>query len=219
MARTLTLRARPLHAQARQVVLERILRGEFRPGTRLVEGLIAQELGVSRTPLREALMHLEREGFLELQPNRGFFVAGLSPGEARELYPILALLESHALELTGPPEDSRVTQLSELNERLLAHESAPQEAFSVNVEWHTVLTSGCPNRLLLKMLASVRRKVYRYEWAYFAPGGDRVRNSVEHHDSILSTLESGDMAAAVQALGSHWSSDLNALLAAMPETN
>ena len=211
----MTLRARPLHAQARQVVLERILRGELEPGSRVVESLLAKELGVSRTPLREALMHLEREGFLELEPNRGFFVAPLSRAEAEELYPILALLEAHALELTGRPEEPRAARLAELNEQLLVHEDTPEEAFSINVKWHTVLTSGCPNRLLLRLLASVRRKVYRYEWAYSAPGGNRIRDSVESHDSVLSALESGNMAGALDALRHHWVADLEALLSAM----
>lgn len=211
----MTIRARPLHAQARQVVLERILRGELAPGSRLVESLLAKDLGVSRTPLREALMHLEREGFLELQPNRGFFIAPLSGEEAAELYPILGLLEAHALSLIGLPNSPRVAQLAELNDRLLANEDTPAETFSINVEWHTVLTSGCPNRLLLKMLASVRRKVYRYEWAHAAPDGDRVRDSVEDHDAILTCLESGDLSGATDALRRHWDTDLESLTSAL----
>jgi DNA-binding GntR family transcriptional regulator len=214
----LTIRARPLHAQARQVVLERILRGDLAPGSRLIESLLAKDLGVSRTPLREALMHLEREGFLELQPNRGFFVAPLSTEEAAELYPLVSLLESHALDLTGIPDTSRARRLAELNEQLLSHEHDPEEAFSLNVEWHTVLTSGCPNRLLLKLLASVRRKVYRYEWAFFAPGGDQVRDAVEGHDAVLTALESGDMATALNALRQHWNTDLETLIPSMSKT-
>jgi DNA-binding GntR family transcriptional regulator len=185
------------------------------PGSRLVESRLAKELGVSRTPLREALMHLEREGFLELQPNRGFLVAPLSREEAQELYPILALLESRALELTGPPEPSRAAQLAEVNERLLVSGPTRDEVFSTNVEWHAVLTSGCPNRTLLRMLARLRRKVYRYEWAHFASGGDSLRTAVEYHDAILSALRSGDMLAASGALHRHWSADLERLISAM----
>ena len=211
----MAIRPRPLHAQARQVVLERILRSDLEPGSRVVESRLAKELGVSRTPLREALMHLEREGFIELQPNRGFFVAQLSIGEARELYPILGFLESHALELTGAPEPTRTEHLAGLNDQLLSRENAPEGAFSLNVEWHTVLTSGCPNGLLLKMLTQVRRKVYRYEWAYLSPGGERVRDSVEFHDVILTALETGDIAGAVEALQHHWNADLEALIPVM----
>jgi DNA-binding GntR family transcriptional regulator len=163
-------------------------------------------------------MHLEREGFLELQPNRGFFVAPLSPGEASDLYPVLALLECHALELIGVPEEPRTAQLASLNERLLSHEHDPEEAFSLNMKWHGVLTSGCQNRVLLKLLASVRRKVYRYEWAYPGSGG-RIPESVELHDAVLSALEARDMALAVQTLRAHWTADLKTLIAAMPKTN
>lgn len=157
-------------------------------------------------------MHLEREGFLELQPNRGFFVTSLSQEQAVELYPLLGLLEAHALHLTGLPEPPRAAQLAELNEALLAHEDAHPDTFSINSKWHTLLTSGCPNGFLLKMLASMRRKVYRYEWACSDSNVDRVRDQVENHDEILAHLESGDMPEATAALRRHWATDLDTLL-------
>jgi len=213
----MSVRPRPLHAQVRQVVLERIIRGELEPGARVVESRLAEDLGVSRTPLREALMHLEREDFLELEPNRGFLVAPLSREEASEIYPMVALLEGHALRLTGPPDPGRAGHLGDINDRLLSHASDHEDGFTLNAEWHTVLTSGCPNRHLLKMLASIRRKVYRYEWAHAGGGRDAVENAVAHHDRILAALARGSMEDALRLVDEHWMQDLAVLVEAMPE--
>ena len=213
----MAIRARPLHAQVRQVVLERIIRSELEPGSRVVESRLAEELGVSRTPLREALMHLEREDFLELQPNRGFFVTPLSLEEASEIYPVVALLEGHALRLTGPPDAARAGHLGDINDRLLSAASDPERAFTLHTEWHTVLTSGCPNRHLLKMLASIRRKVYRYEWAHSASGPGPVEETVTHHDRILGALARADMEAALELLQQHWRRELAELGASLSD--
>jgi DNA-binding GntR family transcriptional regulator len=209
------IRARPLHAQARQAVLERILRGELSPESRVVESRLATDLGVSRTPLREALMHLEREGFLRLEPNRGFFVAPLSTEEARELYPILAMIEAEALRLGGIPGSGRMAHLEDVDNQLAECHDDPEGAFHLNAEWHTVLTSGCPNRTLLKMLAGVRRKVYRYEWAHFARSGPRVEASPTLHQAILTALEDRGIDQAIRELHRHWLADLGTLLPAM----
>lgn len=205
------IKAKPLHAQARQAVLERILRGELAPDTRVVESRLAEDLGVSRTPLREALMHLEREGFLKLEPNRGFFVAPLSAEEARELYPILAMMECEALRLGGLPGTARIEYLGSVNERLAEAAADSERAFQLNAEWHTILTSGCPNRTLLKMLAGVRRKMYRYEWASL-PQAARIEAAAEQHAAIAFALEQGDADGAGRDLQEHWQTELDALL-------
>jgi len=214
----MAVRARPLHAQVRQVVLERIIRGDLAPGSRVVESRLAEDLGVSRTPLREALMHLEREGFLELVPNRGFSVAGLTMDEASEIYPLLALLEGHALRLTGPPDPARAGHLGDINDRLLSAAGDRERAFTLNVEWHTVLTSGCPNRHLLKMLASIRRKVYRYEWAHAASGRGAIEEAVARQDRILGALARHEMENALELLRDHWRRELRELGPSLSDT-
>jgi DNA-binding FadR family transcriptional regulator len=79
----------PLRADLRLKVLERILNGKLSPGVRVNESRLAKELGVSRTPLREALFQLEREGFVRSDRDRGFSVEPMSAREIRELYPML----------------------------------------------------------------------------------------------------------------------------------
>lgn len=92
----------PLREELRQAVLQRILRGVLPPGSRIIESKLSEELGVSRTPLREALLHLEQQGFVRSDLARGFSVEPLSQQEVREIYPIIWTLEGLALRSIGP---------------------------------------------------------------------------------------------------------------------
>src|SRR4028119_956924 len=105
---TMTITRVPLREQVHHAIIGRILREELAPGARLSDSALAGELGVSRTPVREALLRLEREGFLEVDVGRGFFVKPLSAGEVREVYPILWTLEVLALRTTLPPSRARL---------------------------------------------------------------------------------------------------------------
>jgi DNA-binding GntR family transcriptional regulator len=196
--------------QLERLVLARILDGALPPGERLNESRLAEEFGASRTPLREALSRLHREGLVVSRPHRGFFVADLSAGEARELYECLALLESNALELAGAPDEDRLEELEQLNDRLeLARTGSV--AIDLNTEWHRSLLSACPNRHLLELVEGVRTKVRRYEFAFFAPGPERVAVSVRLHRGILDALAAGDLPTARRGLVAHWFTDLDEL--------
>ena len=89
----------------RALLSQPILEGRLEPDSCLNEVHLADELGVSRTPLREALSRLRQTGLVLSKPNRGFFVAPLSGAEARDLYELLAVLKANALELAGPARE------------------------------------------------------------------------------------------------------------------
>lgn len=205
-----TVQRTSIAEQLQQLVLERILDGSLPAGERINESRLAERLGASRTPLREALSRLHQEGLVISRPHRGFFVADLSAGEARELYECLALLESSALELAGPPDPERLILLARLNDRLETVRSATV-GIELNTEWHRRLLAGCPNRQLLELAESVRTRVHRYEFAFFAPGPERIATSVRLHRGILECLRAGDTGAAKQALVDHWFTDLEEL--------
>ena len=198
---------RSITEQLERLVLARILDGSLPPGERLNESLLAEEFGASRTPLREALSRLHRAGLVVSRPHRGFFVADLSAGEARELYECLALLESNALELAGAPDPDRLEELDFLNDRLELVQIG-SSAIDLNTEWHQLLLSACPNRHLLELVEGVRTKVRRYEFAFFAPGPERIATSVRLHRRILDALAAGDLPTAQRALVAHWFTDL-----------
>lgn len=195
-----------LHRRIRRKVLDGILSGELCPGHRVGVSRLAKRTGISRTPVREALLQLQREGFLTLEENRGFFVPELTEREARELYPILHALEDLALATTGRPSREHLDRLEELNERL-GESDDPQEAISLNFAWHRLLTGRCANRELARLLDRYRMRVYRYEHAYYAPGAARIEYSVELHREILAAMRAGDVGHARAILERHWIGD------------
>lgn len=192
-------------------MLERILSGDARPGERMSVSGLAERTGMSRTPVREALLQLEGEGFLVLEENRGFHVRELSEREARELYPILHALEDLALASSGRPSAEQLRRLEKLNDEL-ADARSPEQAVGLNFAWHRLLTEGCPNRELRDLLEGYRMRVYRYETTYYRPGPERLEYSVTLHRRILDALGAGDLPAAREVLECHWVGDYSLYL-------
>lgn len=200
-----------LHRTIRHLVLERILSGAVPPGHRVGVSALARESGISRTPVRETLLQLHREGFLTLEENRGFFVRPLTEREARELYPILHALEDLALLTSGRPSAERLERLEALNARL-ASSTDPVKAIGLNVAWHRTLVEDCGNQELTSLLDRYRMRVYRYEHAYYEPGDERIAYSAELHRQIVGALRTSELGAAREALRRHWIGDYSLYL-------
>ncbi len=198
-----------LRDQAHDRLMKLILRNELEAGERINESRLAEELSISRSPLREALNQLEEEGFVVSQTGRGYFVRELDIDEARELYVILADLESLAVRLAGPATRGRIAELRRLNERIPVDPEDSGRAIAVNRAWHEELVSGCPNGRLLEILASLQRHVSRYEHAYFVAGETRLQASKRFHEEIIDALEAGDDVEIQRAIERHWLSDLD----------
>ena len=206
------LRIEPLDLQIRRLLLDQILAGTIAPGTNLNEPTIAADLGVSRTPLRQAFVRLQQDGFLQLRPRRGFFVAPLSASEAAEIYPILAALESTALR-AGAPTAAQIGELRRLNHRLAAlPPDTPDAAVAVNLEWHDKLLERCDNRRLMQLVRTFRQQAYRYEVAFFSPGAVRLEKSVQLHEGMIEALEGDDIEEACRRLEAHWLADLDEIV-------
>jgi len=210
------LAVEPLDFRIREILLRRIVSGELEPGSNLTETRLAEELGASRTPLRHALVRLEQEGFLVLEPNRGFFVSPLSSEEAHELYPILSALEQLALR-QGPPDAREVEALTRRNEEYAAMPPGDLDAtVAANFAWHEALLAGCANARLMTLIRTLRAQVYRYELSFFSPGEARLAKSVDLHRAILEALERGDLEQAGARLDAHWAADLDSLVSDPP---
>ena len=115
----------PLRVQIRRSLTEAILSGRLPPGDRVNETTLAEQLGVSQTPVREALLGLEGRGFLSSRPGRGFFVREFSARDVRDIYPVLATLEVLALESCEPPDRAALVELDRLNGSLRRLAGAP----------------------------------------------------------------------------------------------
>lgn len=206
---------RPMRADLYDALLARLLAGELAPNARLNESRLAADLGVSRTPLREALLRLEREGFVRSSLARGWTVAPLSAREAHESYPILWTLEGLALRESGDAVVLALPELEALNAELAAAPD-PEGARAADARWHETLLSRCDNRRLLAALADLRRTLSRYERLFMADP-TLVRVSVRQHAEIAAALARGDTAGAVVVLEANWRFGMSTLLRCLPE--
>ncbi len=189
-----------------------ILEHALRAGERLNEVALAARLGVSRTPLREALSSLVSEGFVEQVPRRGFFVRPLSADEARQIYPVRAILDPAALALAGVPPAAELSALRAINREIERSAGGAETTLELDERWHRRLVSGCPNRELLALIDRYIDRTQRYELAYFR-ASKHVAVAVGEHDRILDVLRAGDLEAACRALEDNMRSAVGPILA------
>ncbi|HYM82191.1 MAG TPA: GntR family transcriptional regulator [Candidatus Limnocylindria bacterium] len=192
----------PLRSEVRRRLMDRMLRGDPAPGAGINEGRLAAELGVSRTPLREALLGLEWEGFVRTEPGRGFSVQPLTSREAEEIYPMLWTLEGLALRAGGWPR-GQLAELERINARLGLAGGDAGAALECDVRWHRALLERCRNRSLLEAIAALKNRAYRYETHYMRDSG-RVITSFTQHQAIASAIRSGDEPEALRLLEANW---------------
>jgi len=178
-----------LRDDARSAIIELVLSGNVEPGGRLNETHLSQQLGISPTPIREALISLESESFLVFARGRGFSVRELSIDEVEDTYPVMALLESFALQLAGTFSDEQIARLSTLNQKF-KNAKSPEAAAKADRAWHECLINQCPNHFLLSQIESVRRATYRYELA-FMRAQKTLNKSVAQHEEIIRALANG----------------------------
>ena len=201
-----------LRESVRDAIFRRIVSADLPPGRSVGEVALGAELGASRTPLREALIELQSEGFLEHDPGRGFVVRPLSAGELREIYPILAVLDALTLELApdlGPP---LVAELRALNGRIAS--AGRTRRVVLDSEWHDCLARAGANERLRATLRSLRRAVQRYEVAYLSDE-KLAQRSVREHEAIAAALERGERRKAATLLRAHWEDSIERLLAVL----
>ncbi len=201
----------PLRGEVRRALLDALLRGDPPPGTPIREPALAAELGISRTPLREALLGLEAEGLLCSRPGRGFSVAPLTRREVEETYPVLWTLEGLALRSAPPSRARHLDDLERLNELLGQAQNDPEVALERDRRWHARLLEGCDNSLLLDTIAMLKNRAFRYEFAYMR-GSGRVITSVGQHRAILDALRQGEADAAGARLEANWRVSVEFLL-------
>jgi DNA-binding GntR family transcriptional regulator len=201
-----------LSADVHQELIGQIVRGRFTPGQRLRDTELAGQLGVSRTPVREALLRLEREGFISSQKHFGFSVKNLQESEISEVYPLVRLLECSALDSSPLPCADKLARLNELALSLKQEGSDPLRRIELDSSWHESLIEGSGNQHLMRILADLKRILLRYEYA-FMQDDELVAESASEHDAIAASLAGGDRRQAVRLLGAHWDRCRKATLA------
>jgi DNA-binding GntR family transcriptional regulator len=193
----------PLRERIYEQLEAMITSGAFTPGSRLVESDLAQTLGVSRGPIREALQLLWRDGFVDLRPRQGAFVHVPTRKEIDDFFNIRRALETESVRLASlrvTPEIARDLRASiDLARELLKRGEDPSDV-QRRVNLHEALTSAADNPVLAQMLKALEK---RAEW-YRSPFEPNMRKrSWDEHDAIVTAVIAGDAAAAVAAMAAH----------------
>ena len=194
---------KPLRDQAYHQILDLVHRGDLPPGSRVKDSTLASQLGVSRTPVREALLQLAREGVLDADMGRGFSVGRLDLAEMKETGSILAELEVLALRVSPQIPPDRLKRLTEIDRELSQTRSDVDRLLSLEEEWHRTLLSGCPNERLRRIISSLWQVPRRYMRAYLREAR-RVSLSTQHHTRIIEALRREDRDTAESRFRHHW---------------
>jgi DNA-binding GntR family transcriptional regulator len=193
-----------LRIQTQERVRSLILAGRLAPSTNVVERDLSAQLGISRTPLREALLGLQTEGLLRAEPGRGFFVSDLSVEEAGELYPLIWTLESMAVERGRP---TGLAALARIGASFRKADS-PDTALTQDRAWHAELIRRCGCPRTAAILESARAAAARYEYGFFSDAA-AIRASAAQHDAILRELRKGRFKKAAVLLKHNWQQGLD----------
>jgi DNA-binding GntR family transcriptional regulator len=205
---------RPLRELVLDAIREAIINGILQPRERLMEIQLAEELGVSRTPVREALRNLELEGFIVMVPRKGAYVADLSIKDIVDVFEIRAALEGLAAGLAA----ERITgeELEEM-ERLLVEkgESIKQNDFSrlvaVDTKFHETIYKASRNDRLSTIISNLREQIQRFRSTSLSYPG-RMKESLEEHRGILEAIEARDSQTARQLAQEHIENAENAFI-------
>lgn len=184
----------------------RILNNEFQPGFQAMEPEIAEQLGMSRTPVREALIKLSNEGLVEIIPRRGMRVVPLSVADMKEIYQVLTALESMAAEILArlePTDEELAPMKNAVNQLNEALEDDDLDAWAMADEnFHRSLLELCGNKRLASMAAAVYDQAYRARMISL-----RLRpkpwKSNEEHKELLEAIRKGDWRLARKVHGDH----------------
>ena len=182
-----------------------ILKGELAPGERLMEIRLANMLGVSRTPIREAIRKLELEGLVVMIPRRGAEVAGISEKSLRDVLEVRRSLEELAMDLAVQRMDSgRMEDLERAQAEFVEAISASDliRIAQADENFHDVIYAGTENEKLVQMLNNLRDQMYRYRLEYIKDTGKRQILKVEH-ERMMDALRHRDRELAKRTAREH----------------
>jgi DNA-binding GntR family transcriptional regulator len=191
--KSLTAR-KPLGGQVYEKLKRAIVHGELKPSSRIVETRVAEALGISRTPVREAIHKLEREGFIRQDPRGGFFVVGLTLADIEETFGIRSVLESYAARLAAlkhQPED-----LDPLERKLEEYQAYLDRGElgalpRINTEFHDLLYGLSRSPRLIRMISDLRDQIYRFRKAILKVE-EMARTSNQDHREMLALIRKRD---------------------------
>jgi DNA-binding GntR family transcriptional regulator len=207
---SVSLSPRALYQEVAELLRQRIFSRALPPGSWIDEMKIAEEYGISRTPLREALKVLAAEGLVTMKVRRGAYVTEMSDQDLADVYHLLSLLESDAAgDVASNATDGQINELQTLHDELEAAAGEHDRFFELNEQFHMRLLEIAGNRWRNQMVLDLRKvmKLNRHN-SLFKSG--RIHESLREHRDIMRSLAQRDAKATVRKMQSHFQNGLEA---------
>jgi DNA-binding GntR family transcriptional regulator len=210
MVDALSLSPRALYEEVAEQLRQCIFRRELEPGSWIDEMKLAEQYGISRTPLREALKVLAAEGLVTMKVRRGAYVTEVSESDLRDVYHLLSLLESDAAGVAaGRISDAQVRELQALHLELEAAADQPERFLALNERFHMRLLEIAGNRWRNQMVGDLRKVMKLNRHNSLLKAG-RIEQSLHEHRAIMEALARRDAKATVRKMQLHFSNGLEA---------
>jgi DNA-binding GntR family transcriptional regulator len=205
-----SLTPRALYQEVAELLRQRIFNRELIPGSWIDELKLAEEYGISRTPLREALKVLATEGLVTMKVRRGAYVTEVSERDLTDVYHLLALLESDAASVVAAKAcDAQLKELQTLHKELEKSVSNREKFFQINERFHMRLLEIADNRWRDQMVADLRKVMKLNRHNSLLKIG-RIQESLAEHQTIMHALQARDVTASAQAMQTHFNNGLQA---------
>jgi DNA-binding GntR family transcriptional regulator len=205
-----SLAPRALYEEVAELLRQSIFERRLEPGSWIDEVKLAQEYGISRTPLREALKVLAAEGLVTMKVRRGAYVTEVSEQDLAEVYHLLSLLESDAAGVVAQKAtDEQVKELQQIQKELEAAQGNREKFFAINERFHMRLLEIAGNRWRDQLVADLR-KVMKLNRHNSLQKSGRVREAMLEHRSIMEAIVRRDARAAVKRTQEHFRNGLKA---------
>ena len=207
----------PLREVVCESLREAIRTGKLKPGERLMEIQLSEELGVSRTPVREAIRKLDQEGYIVMMPRRGAYVANMSIRDVNEIFEIRTALESLS---NGLAAERITTEELETLQHLLVQigryikEGDMDRIVETDIKFHDLLYQASRNRRLEGIISNLREQLTRFRTLSMSYPG-RLEATLEEHRAMVDAIAQGNMKAAQQAAERHMERSEQTLMDAM----
>ncbi len=203
----------PLRDVVFNTLREAILRGELKPGERLMEIRLANKLGVSRTPIREAIRKLELEGLVLMIPRKGAEVAQITEKSLRDVLEVRRALEDLAVQLACLRMSSQTLEdlkaAAKAFEEILGDEDITAVA-EADVKFHDVIYMATDNQRLISLLNNLREQMYRYRVEYLKKK-ECHKQLLWEHQEIIRAIEAGEIDVATQVTKQHIDNQVEAV--------
>jgi len=206
----LSLAPRALYEEVAELLRQRIFARELAPGSWIDEMRLADEYGISRTPLREALKVLATEGLVTMKMRRGAYVTEVNDKDQRDVYHLLSLLESDAAGVVAAQaSDLELTELESIHQELSAAVGNTDKFFAINERFHMRLLEIANNRWRDQMVADLRKVMKLNRHNSLLKSG-RIEESLREHQALLEALLARDVSASVARMQAHFANGLEA---------